>query len=424
MPESDSLRRGALWMISGHGVSLVFQAAYFILIGRTLGSREYGAFVGVVAMVNVLSQFSSLGMEMILVRNISRKRESFAATWGSALQISAYGFVLLLVLGMLIGHFTLKPELQRLIPYIALSDALFGKLGQLSSRAFQGAGLMAHTARLTALSNITRAVFALALLLLAMFAHFHADALLWTRIYWLSSLTTAIVALWSVTRILGWPALERIRLRDLTDGFSFSLSSSSISIYNDIDKTFLVSAGQLYAAGIYSAAYRIIDVASVPIYAVYAAATPRFFRKGEDGVEEASALAAQLLRRTVPYGVVMAVLLFAGAAFLPLLFGQSFHGSIQALRWLCLLPLIRGLHYAWGTTITGSSSQWYRTTTQLGAALVNLLLNAALIPRWSWRGAAVASLLTDAGLAAASWIVVRYLRVRQDARAAVITQAS
>ena len=95
-------------MISGHGVSLVFQAAYFILIGRTLGSREYGAFVGVVALVNVLSQFSSLGMEMILVRNISRKRESFAATWGSALQISACGFVLLIALAMLIGHFTLK----------------------------------------------------------------------------------------------------------------------------------------------------------------------------------------------------------------------------------------------------------------------------------------------------------------------------
>ena len=363
-------------MISSQGVSLIFQAAYFIVIGRTLGSSEYGAFVGVVALVNVLSQFSSLGMEMILVRNISRKRESFAATWGSALQISLYGFVLLFILAMLIGHFTLKPELQRLIPYVALSDALFGKLGQIASRAFQGAGMMAQTARLAALSNITRAVFALVLFVFAMFKHFHVDALLWTRIYWLSSLATAIVAFRSVTKILGWPAFARIRLHDLTDGFSFSLSSSSISIYNDIDKTFLASAGQLYAAGIYSAAYRVIDVASVPIYAIYSAATPRFFRKGQQSVEEASAFAAKLL-----------------------------------------LPLIRGLHYAWGTTITGSSSQWYRTVLQLGAALGNLLLNVALITHWSWWGAAVASLLTDAGLAVASWVVVQRLRARKDVRA-------
>jgi O-antigen/teichoic acid export membrane protein len=91
---------------------------------------------------------------------------------------------------------------------------------------------------------------------------------------------------------------------------------------------------------------------------------------------------------------------------------------------LCLLPLIRGLHYAWGTTITGSSSQWYRTATQLGAAGANLILNAALIPRWSWRGAAVASLLTDAGLAAASWLVVQYLRTRKDTREVAITQTA
>jgi O-antigen/teichoic acid export membrane protein len=364
----------------------------------------------------VLSQFSSLGMEMIIVRNISRARESFAAAWGNALHVSACGFVILLALAMLIGHFTLKPELQRLIPYVALSDALFGKLVQLASRAFQGAGLLSQTARLTALTNISRAAFALCLFLLAAFAHLHADALLWTRIYWLSSLITAVVAFGLVTKLLGWPVFGRIRMCDLMDGFSFSLSSSSISVYNDIDKTFLAGAGNLYAAGIYSAAYRIIDVATVPIYAIYTAATPRFFREGERGIGDALILANRLLRRTVPYGIAIALVLFAVSPLLPYLFGPSFRGSVEAMRWLCLLPLIRGLHYAWGTTITGSSSQWYRTSTQLGAAMANLILNALLIPRWSWRGAAIASLFTDAGLAAASWIVVQYLRAKRNAR--------
>jgi len=409
-------------MISGHGVSLAFQAAYFVLIGRTLGSHEYGAFVGVVALVNVLSQFSSVGMEMILVRNISRLRESFAVTWGSALQISTYGFVILLALALLIGHFVLKPELQRLILYIALSDALFGKLVQLASRAFQGAGLLSETARLTALTNIARAISALGLFFLATFAHLHADALLWTRIYWATSLVTAIIAFGLVTKQLGWPKFGSLHLRDLADGVSFSLSSSSISIYNDIDKTFLASAGQLYAAGIYSAAYRIIDVASVPIYAMYTAATPRFFRGGQRSVEDAATLATKLLRRTVPYGIVLALLLFAGSPILPYVIGSSFRGSVQALRWLCLLPLIRGLHYAWGTTITGSSSQWYRTGTQLLAAGANLLLNILLIPRWSWQGAAFASLLTDAGLAAASYLVVQHLRTKKHTSGAAIAE--
>lgn len=422
MSEHGSLRRNALWMISGNGVSLVFQSAYFILIGRTLGSHEYGAFAGVVALVNVLSQFSSAGMEMILVRNISRARESFAMTWGNALRISAGGFAALLVLVMLIGHFTLKPELLCLVPYIALSDALLGKIVQLASRAFQGADMLDWTARLTALTNITRAIAALSLFFLAKFAHLYADALLWTRIYWLSSLATAIVAFAAVTKLLGWPRFSRIGVRRLTEGFSFALSSSSISIYNDIDKTFLAGAGQLYAAGIYSAAYRVIDVASVPIYAVYAAATPRFFRDGERSVSEAVSFAGRLLRRTVPYGIGIALLLCMVSPLLPQLFGPTFSGSAEALRWLCLLPLIRGLHYAWGTAITGSSSQWYRTATQLTAAGVNVLLDIALIARWSWRGAATASLLTDTALAAMSLAVVSYLRAKEGRRAAMLTQ--
>jgi len=409
-------------MISGQGVSVLLQAGYFILIGRTLGSREYGAFVGVVALINVLSQFSSLGMEMILVRNISRARESFAATWGNALRISTSGFIALLALAMLIGHFTLKPELRLLIPYIALSDALFGKIVQLASRAFQGAGQLSQTAKLTALTNFARVVMAFGLFLFVQLQHIYADAHLWTSVYWLSSLATAIIAFGMVTTRLGWPKFEPIRLRDLTDGFSFSLSSSSISVYNDIDKTFLASEGRLYAAGIYSAAYRIIDVASIPIYAIYTAASPRFFREGESSVTQASLLANQLLKRTVPYGIGIALLLLAGSPLLPYVFGSSFRGSVEVLRWLCLLPLIRGLHYAWGTTITGSSSQWYRTWTQLGAAAFNLLLNAVLIPRWSWQGAALASLLTDSGLAVSNWAMVQYLRTRQDARDIAVTQ--
>jgi O-antigen/teichoic acid export membrane protein len=422
MADRDSLRRHIWWMISGHGVSVLLQAVYFILIGRTLGSREYGAFVGVVALINVLSQFSSLGMEMILVRNISRGRESFAATWGNALRISVCGFVALLALAMLIGHFTLKPELRTLIPYIALSDALFGKMVQLASRAFQGAGQLSQTAKLTALTNFARMAAALGLFLLVELQHIRADAYLWTKVYWLSSLATAIIAFAMVTKRLGWPRFRCFRMRDLTDGFSFSLSSSSMSVYNDIDKTLLASAGQLYAAGIYSVAYRVIDVASMPIYAIYTAASPRFFREGESSVTQASLLANQLLKRTVPYGAAMALALLLGSPLLPYVFGPSFRGSVEVLRWLCLLPLIRGLHYAWGTTITGSSSQWYRTATQLGAAAFNLLLNAVLIPRYSWQGAAASSLLTDAALALSNWAIVQYLRVRQNSREIAITQ--
>ncbi|HTY82878.1 MAG TPA: oligosaccharide flippase family protein, partial [Silvibacterium sp.] len=402
----DRILKGSLWIMSGQFVSMVLQAAYFVLMGRTLGSREYGAFIGVVALVGLLSQFSSLGMEMILLRNISRDRESFPVTWGNALLVSAWGFVFLLAIASIIGRLTLGSELRMLIPWIALSDALFGKLVQLASRAFQGAGQMRYCAKLATSVYAGRAILAAGLFVHVQRTHMVADAYTWARIYWLAPFAAAVIACWMVTVKLGSPRFERVRLRDLSEGLSFSFSNSSISAYNDIDKTFLVSLGQTYAAGIYSAAYRVIDAATAPLYGVYTAATPGLFRAGGRSITDANAQTRRLLLRTVPYGVAVAIALYIGAGVLPHLFGPSFRGSVAVLRWLCLLPLLRVLHYGWGTTITASASQWNRTAIQLGAAGLNVMLNFLLIPRWSWQGAAAASLITDGSLAVSSWVVL------------------
>ena len=412
--ELPRLRAQAAWMISGNGAAVFFQAVYFLLMGRMLGSREYGAFVGVVALVNVLGQFTSLGMEMVLVRNLSRDRASFARTWGKALAVSGVGFLVLFVVATGYARLFLSPALCVLVPYIAISDALFGKLAQLASRALQGADLSAHSARITALTSVARACAAALLFASAPGPGQQETALGWVRIYWLASLIVAVYSMVVVVRELGWPRFGRVRLADLKDGLSFSLSSSATSVYNDIDKTMLVSSGQTAAAGVYGAAYRIIDVVSTPIYGLYAAAAPRFFREGACGVARTAEFSRRMLRVTVPFGLAATAALWLCAPLVPLAFGHSFAGSTSAVRWLCLLPLFRGLQYAWGTTITASASQWLRTATQAGAAVLNLALNLVLIPQWSWQGAAAASLVTDGALALSNGLVVAWLLQRES----------
>jgi O-antigen/teichoic acid export membrane protein len=360
-------------------------------------------------------------MEMILLRNVSRDRAQFAATWGSALRVTAAGFVGLLAVAMMFGHFFLRSDLRLLVPWIAVSDGLFGKLAQLAGRALQGAGELRAMAKLMAAMNLGRAILAAMLFAYARWWDGRADALLWARVYWIAPLVVGAIACRMVAVRLGWPRFERMCLRDWSEGFSFSLSNSSISLYNDIDKTFLVSLGQTFAAGIYGAAYRVADVASAPLYSLYVAATPRLFREGRESVERAHALSNRVLKRTFLYGVSAAAALYFGAGLLPRLFGPSFQESAVALRWLCLLPLLRVLHYAWGTTITASASQWNRTATQIGAAVLNLAVCAWMIPRWSWHGAAVASLLTDGALVVLSWCVLSRLRVRSRRSRSVVS---
>jgi O-antigen/teichoic acid export membrane protein len=296
---------------------------------------------------------------------------------------------------------------------------MFAKVVLLASRAFQAFSDFRLSANLMALTNFARAAVAGALFLNYLRTHTHPTAYAWTQIYWVSSLVVAVIGFGTVTAKYGLPRWAGISAKTLSDGFSFSVSSSSVSIYNDIDKTFLVSLGQEKATGIYSAAYRIVDVASTPIYGIFAAAFPQFFREGAKSVRHAKDFSLKLLRKTVPYSVAAALLMAGCSKLLPYVLGSSFAASTSALRWLCLLPLIRCFHYAAGTAITGSVSQWYRTGQQLAAAALNLGLNALLIPRFSWQGAALASLVTDGALAAMNWVCVSWLISRQEKLVAI-----
>ena len=45
----------------GNGLKLVIQAVYFVIIARSLGPEQYGAFVAVVAIAAILSPFCGFG---------------------------------------------------------------------------------------------------------------------------------------------------------------------------------------------------------------------------------------------------------------------------------------------------------------------------------------------------------------------------
>ncbi len=418
----ESLKRESLWMMAGQGFGALLQAVYFVLIGQSLGSAQYGAFIGVVAMVGIASQLSGLGMEMTLLRDVSRDGGRFGASWGRALQVTAGGAVVLLLLAATAGHAWLGRSLWLLLPYVVISDGLFGRLLQVAIRVFQAMGQMHWAAALPVTMSGLRVAVAGVFFWRVHAGLMPATAAEWVRMYWVATALASVVAAVAVTVRLGWPEWRRLRRRELVDGLSFAFSNSSISIYNDVDKSLLAGAGLLDSAGIYGAAYRVVDVVTMPVYSLFAAATPRFFRA--DGVDGTRLLMRRVLLRALPVTAAICAGLFLLAGLLPLVLGQSFAAAVTALRWLCVIPMLRLLHYTWGTAITARMSQWKRTAAQAVAAGLNVGLCVWWIPKWQWRGAAAASVITDGALVLMSagiwwmWARRRPAEGRNDEKAA------
>src|SRR5437764_3612737 len=102
--EESVVAKNTIAMTAGSGARLLLQAGYFVLIARSLGAGQYGAFVGVVSLIAVLSPFALWGTEGLLVRNIARKKDAFRQSWGSALCITSVSGSILLVIVMLISR--------------------------------------------------------------------------------------------------------------------------------------------------------------------------------------------------------------------------------------------------------------------------------------------------------------------------------
>lgn len=407
----NALARNTLWMLLAQGMRLVLQAGYFVIIARVLGPEQYGAFVGATAAIAILAPFASLGGGNLLIKNVSRNKALFSQYWGNALLMIVVSGFGLFALVLAIAPAILPPTIPLLlIVLVCLTDLIFARVLDVAGQAFQSVLWLSKTAQLNILPQVTRLIAALALM--SFFTH--PKALEWTFLYLISTAVSALIAVFLVHRLLGKPKLAVSRIKhEIAEGCYFSIGLSAQTIYNDIDKTMLARLASLQATGIYASAYRLIDVAFVPVRSLLAAAYAKFFQHGTSGIAGTVDFSKRLLPLAGLYGVGVGIALFFLAPVVPYILGHEYQEAGQALRWLAPLPLLKALHYFAADTLTGAGFQGLRSAAQAIVAAFNVLVNLWLIPLYSWQGAAWSSLASDGFLVISLWIAVAFIYRQQ-----------
>jgi O-antigen/teichoic acid export membrane protein len=398
-------------MFLGYGMKIVVQAGYFILIARALGPEQFGAFVGVVALVALVGPYVGVGAGNLLVKNVARDRAVFSEYWGNALFLIAASSIVLLAVILGAARLILPHSIPwSLILLVCVADLVAMRSGEIAGQCFQAIEEMQHTATLTLLPAILRLIGAA-----IVFIHWHrASAVVWGWFYFGAALISSAVAIALTHTKMGRPRLALRRIPpELAEGFYFGTSLCAQSVYNDIDKTMLARLSTLEATGIYGAAYRLIDVSFTPVRSVLNAAYANFFRHGEKGIASTFSFARKLLPKMMGYSLVIFFGLFIAAPILPYVLGAEYARTTEALRWLALLPFFKSMHYFLADSLTGAGYQGVRTAGQIGVAIFNIALNFWLIPAYSWRGAAWASLASDGALVLTMYVMVMVIMGRE-----------
>jgi O-antigen/teichoic acid export membrane protein len=394
---SNIVARNTLWMFLGEGARIAVQAAYFIIMARNLGVNQYGAFAAVSAAATLASPFVGIGVGKLMIKHVSRDRTQLPRCWGNTLVVTmAAGFVLFLL--VFVASLKLLPHTIPVaaIGCILVADLIFSPLVMVAGYAFQAVEKLQWMAGLNFVATLARLVA-----IAAIVALHRSTLMVWAAAYLLAWVFSATFAIICTLRLLESPRWDfGLIQREFREHIYFTIGFSAQTIYNDIDKTMLAHLSTLNATGIYAAAYRLIDIAFVPVRSLLMAANPAFFRSGSGGIVGSMRFGRKLLVKPIIYSVAIGLAMLLGAPLVPYVFGHEYARTAEAVRWLSFLPLLKTLHYFVADALTSASYQGLRTLAQLVVAIFNVLLNLWVIPNWSWRGAAWSSLASDGLLAA------------------------
>jgi O-antigen/teichoic acid export membrane protein len=396
--------RNATWMLSGHGFQLLGRMGYFVIIAHALGPAGYGSFVACTALIGTMSPFASCGTGHVMIKYVARNRNVLPVYLGNALLVTvASGSVLTLFALILRPHVLPASSTSAMLIAVAIAD-LFGlQISGICLQVFLALEQGRRFSQLMAFSTGVRLMAAIMLVALG------PTAAHWAYLYAGSSVIATATAIVAVSRCCAPPQLQtNLFVPSVREGFHFATSQASQSIYNDIDKSMLARLSTVEAAAIYAAAYRFIDAVILPVYSVANASYPEFFRHGLRGVTSGFGFARQILRGTVLYGFGIALALFVGARFVPIVLGHAYQESSVVLRWICMLPAIKCAHIFLADTLTGSNYQWQTSSAQIAVAAFNVLINFWLIRAFSWRGAAWSSLATEGLLMVLLYMIIHW----------------
>jgi O-antigen/teichoic acid export membrane protein len=401
---SSQIARNATWMLRGHSFQLLGRIGYFIIIAHALGPAGYGSFVACTALIGMVSPFASCGTGHVMIKYVARDRNLLAAYLGNALLVTvASGSVLTLFALILRPQVLPASSTSAMLIAVAIADLFAMEMNNICMQAFLALEQGRRFSHLMAFSTGVRFVAAIMLVALG------ATAARWAYLYAASAVIATTTGIVAVSRSCSRPRFQlNLFFPSVREGFHFATSLASQSVYNDIDKTMLARLSTVEAAAIYAAAYRFIEAAILPIRSVANATYPEFFRLGVQGVTSGFGFARRILRRSILYGLGMAVALFLAAGLVPLVLGRAYQESAAALRWLCLLPVIKCVHIFLSDTLTGSNYQWQTSSAQIAVAVFNVAINFWLIRAFSWRGAAWSSLATDGLLMVLLYTIIHW----------------
>lgn len=376
------------------GMLLSFVSYPYIF--RTLGADSYGKVAFATAVLNILTIFANMGIPVYGTRECAKVRDD-----RQRLMAAVKDF--LCIQGVLSGTvFVVLLAMILFSPQMKAEPALFLIQGAaLLAQAINTEWFYAALERYSYIAVRTSVVKALFVALMFLLVKHSSDYLIYAALLVGPILVSNAVNLIPVCHMgpfqrgMDW---RRVKSH-LKPALLFFAQAVAISIYTNIDSIMLEFFENSYSVGIYDTAVKIKLVLSYMVTSLSTVMFPKMSYylsssredKFYDGVLKTMRFSAVI---AIPLWIFVAV---TAKDLLLLLYGSAPDNAVVTLRILIPTILLIGFSHITGVQMLIPMGRERQAALSYAAgAMVNIVCNSILIPRFSIAGAAAATLLAEA----------------------------
>jgi O-antigen/teichoic acid export membrane protein len=360
-------------------------------LARTILPDGYGVIGFAIALIYYFSNIIIFGGDTIATRDVSLNRNKFSLYFTNIISFRIVVTILLvIILFPLISFISKDIRSEYVIKIILLS--LF--LNTFSTNFLYQA---IERMEIIAISNLLRSLLLLSGYLL--FVNNSDDVYAAAWVFTISSVSVSL-AMFLFTHFTISKFRYKIKFSLigylLKESYPLFISSIAIAVYYNLDIIMLSYLKTDFDVGIYNAAYRIFLVGVLPINFILQSFFPQLSRiynlddRGFWFIMNKYAFSQFFLG--VSASIIIYVLSGVG---INLIFGHEYISASIALKILALNISVVSVNVLFGNPLTAWGKQKQYSFVIVAGALANVFLNFILIPKYSFNGAALATLLSE-----------------------------
>lgn len=383
----------AKWIVVCKVAQSLLQLMIGILSARYLGPENYGLINYAKSVVAFAVPFTQLGLSEVLVRELIETPEREGEILGTSLLMSFFSSLVCIISVWSFVSVINRGEVQTIYVCVLYSLSLIFLSVELIQYWFHSKLKSKYPSIMMLVSYVV--VSAYKIFLLVTQKNVYWFAVVYSLEFGIIGLSLLIIYFHQADQNLSvsWGISKRL----LSNSYPYIFSSLMVTLFQNTDHVMLKMIVGNTENGFYSAAITCATVCSFFYAAITDSLRPAILASKKEGSENYSKYISTL------YCIIIYLALLQGCAYILLakplvwiLYGSEYMQAAPILRilvWYIAFSQMGVIRNIW---ILAEGKQRYLWRINLTGALVNILINALLIPIWGAFGAAFASFMTQA----------------------------